>query len=77
LRERWSRPLVDAGIGFDLVVEDGGAAEVLLDTARKVEANLVVVGRRDHFPLRGRLGGVSQRVLAYAPCAALIVPSAP
>ena len=77
LRERWSRPLVDAGVGFDLVVEDGGPAEVLLDTARNVEANVIVVGRRDHYPLRGTLGGVSQRVLAYAHCPAVIVPPPP
>ncbi|HEX5096011.1 MAG TPA: universal stress protein [Acidimicrobiia bacterium] len=74
LRDRWSRPLVEAGVAFDLAVEDGGPAEVLLEVATKVGADVIVVGRRDHAPLRGTLGGVSQRVLAYAPCAAVIVP---
>jgi nucleotide-binding universal stress UspA family protein len=74
LREQWSRPLVDAGVALDLAVEDGGAAEVLLEAATKVDADVIVVGRRDHYPLRGTLGGVSQRVLAYAPCVAVIVP---
>jgi nucleotide-binding universal stress UspA family protein len=77
LRERWSRPLVDAGVAVDLIVEDGGPAEVLLGAAKNVDADVVVVGRRDHYPLRGTLGGVSQRVLAYAPCAAVIVPAPP
>jgi len=75
LRERWAAPLVDAGAVFDTAVQDGGPAEVILDVAARLPADVVVVGRREHYPLRGTLGGVSQRVLAYAPCPAVIVPS--
>jgi nucleotide-binding universal stress UspA family protein len=74
MEDRWTRPFVDAGVSFDLAVEEGGPAEVLVGTAARVDADLVVVGRRDHAPMRGTLGGVSQRVLAYAPCAAAMVP---
>lgn len=74
LRDRWSRPLTDAGVTFDLTVEDGGPAEVLINAATKSDANVIVVGRRDHSPLQGTLGGVSQRILAYAPCVSVIVP---
>ena len=75
MNEWWVRPLRDAGVSFDTVVEDGGPAEVLLSVAARMSADLVVVGRRDHHLLRGTLGGVSQRVLAYSPCPAVVVPS--
>jgi nucleotide-binding universal stress UspA family protein len=74
LEDRWTRPFTEGDVTFDVVVEEGGPAEVLLGTAGQVDADLVVVGRRDHAPMRGTLGGTSQRVLAYAPCAAAIVP---
>jgi nucleotide-binding universal stress UspA family protein len=74
MQDQWVRPFVDGKVSFDVVVDEGGPAELLLDTAAKTNADLVVVGRRDHFPMRGTLGGVSQRVLAYAPCAAVTVP---
>ncbi len=74
MQQQWCDPLVDADITYEAVVEEGGPAEVLLRTAKDTAADVIVVGRRDHGPLSGTLGGVSQRVLAYAPCAALIVP---
>lgn len=74
LMRDWCRPITDAGIAFDAVVEEGGPAEVLVNTATRIDADLVVIGRRDDQPLRGTLGGVSQRVLAYSPCPAAIVP---
>jgi nucleotide-binding universal stress UspA family protein len=74
MRESWCRPLQEAGVDFDVVVEEGAPAEVILNTAARVQADLVVVSRRDYHLLRGTLGSVSQRVLAYAPCPAAIVP---
>jgi nucleotide-binding universal stress UspA family protein len=67
-------PLVDADT-VDTITAKGGAAEVLLDAAEQRAADVVVVGRRDHGALRGTLGGVSQRVLAYAPCPAIVMPT--
>jgi nucleotide-binding universal stress UspA family protein len=75
MRERWCRPFVDAGVSFDSVVEEGGAVEVLLATVTRIAADLVVVSRRDRHLRSGTLGGVGQRVLAYASCAAAMVPS--
>jgi nucleotide-binding universal stress UspA family protein len=72
--DEWSSPLRDAGIAYDTVVAEGGPAEILLATAMRSSADAIVVGRRDHGPLCGVLGGVSQRVLAYSACPALIVP---
>jgi nucleotide-binding universal stress UspA family protein len=75
MRERWCRPFVDAGVSFDSVVEEGGAVEVLLATVTRIAADLVVVSRRDRHLRSGTLGGVGQRVLSYASCAAAMVPS--
>jgi nucleotide-binding universal stress UspA family protein len=75
MQDWWVRPLRDAGVSFDTIVEDGGPAEVLLSITTRMSADVVVVGRRDHHLLRGTLGGVSQRVLAYAPCPTVVVPS--
>jgi nucleotide-binding universal stress UspA family protein len=71
----WCSVLHEVGASYDTVIEAGGVAEVLLDTARDRDADAVVVGRHDHGALRGTLGGVSQRVLAYAPCPAVVMPS--
>ena len=73
MRESWSRELRDARIEFDVVVDRGGTADLLVATATETSADLVVVGRQDRDPMSGILGGVSQRVLAYAPSAAAIV----
>jgi nucleotide-binding universal stress UspA family protein len=76
LRDHWCGAFVDAGVPFDSVVEEGGAVEVLLGAVTRTAADLIVVSRRDHHLRRGTLGGVGQRVLAYASCAAAMVPSA-
>lgn len=75
MRDVWCRPFADAGVPFDQVAEEGGAVELLLATITRVAADLAVVSRRDRHLRRGTLGGVSQRVLSYAPCAAAMVPS--
>ena len=74
IQGQWTRPFFDPGVSYDVLVDEGGPAELLLDAATRKRADVVVVGRRDHFPMRGTLGGVNQRVLAYAPCAAATVP---
>jgi nucleotide-binding universal stress UspA family protein len=51
----------------------GEAAEQLVESARRLEADLVVVGRRNRSPLRVLLGSVSARVVRRAPCDVLVV----
>jgi nucleotide-binding universal stress UspA family protein len=52
----------------------GDAAELLLDTATDLGADLLVVGRRDHNALqRLVLGSVSTKILHRAPCDVLVV----
>ncbi|HWN22409.1 MAG TPA: universal stress protein [Gaiellaceae bacterium] len=51
----------------------GEPAEQLVEAARELEADLVVVGRRDRKSLRGLLGSVSWTVVRRAPCDVLVV----
>lgn len=52
----------------------GDPAVVLVDTAREVAADLLVVGRRGgDFVARTLLGSVAQRVVQQAPCDVLVV----
>ena len=51
----------------------GEPAEQLVEAAESVEADLVVVGRRNLNPLRALLGSVSARVVRRAPCDVLVV----
>ena len=54
LQDKWVRPFIDGGVSFDVFVDEGGPAELLLGAAAKNAADLVVVGRRDHFPFAAR-----------------------
>ena len=56
------------------VVEMGRAAEVILDAADRVKADLVVVGSHGHgFWGRSLLGSVSNAVIHHARCPVLVV----
>ena len=75
MQQQWCEPLTAAGVRFDTHVVEGAPAEVLIETATRTGADLVVVGRRSHGALQGTLGGVSQRILAYSPCPSVVMPS--
>jgi nucleotide-binding universal stress UspA family protein len=49
----WCKPLADAGVTYRVLVSQGRAASIVIDTARDTNAALVVCGRR------GR-GGVAE-----------------
>jgi nucleotide-binding universal stress UspA family protein len=52
-----------------------GAAHLIADTARDVDAEVIIVGTRGHSPVAGLLlGSVTQRLLHIAPCTVLAVP---
>lgn len=54
--------------------ETGGEpAEALLEKARELEADLIVVGRRNGGPLPAPIGSVSSKVVRNAPCDVLVV----
>ena len=51
----------------------GDAAEQLVETARELDVDLVVVGRRKSSLQRLVLGSVSAKVVRRAPCDVLVV----
>jgi nucleotide-binding universal stress UspA family protein len=58
-------------------IEAGQPAEVILERAKKLGADLIVMGRRGRGPLPSLLlGSVSSKVLQLADCACLTVKSA-
>jgi|SRR5947209_19758534 len=58
----------------ELRTTTGDPAVVLVEVAREVAANLLVVGRRGgDFVARTLLGSVAQRVVQQAPCDVLVV----
>jgi len=68
--------LLDAPNGTSVEVRTtaGDPAVVLVEVAREVAADLLVVGRRGgDFVTRALLGSVAQRVVQQAPCDVLVV----
>jgi len=57
-----------------LIVEGGHPAEAIVDTARKVGADLIIVGRRGLSGMtRFLIGSVSDRIARYAHCPVLVI----
>ncbi|MHB1550107.1 MAG: universal stress protein [Vulcanimicrobiaceae bacterium] len=57
-----------------LIVEGAHPAEAIIDTAHRVGADLVLVGRRGLSGVtRFLIGSISDRVARYAPCPVLII----
>ncbi|MDE2482069.1 MAG: universal stress protein [bacterium] len=63
------------GISAELLVVEGGhPAEVIVDTARSVGADLVIVGRRGLSGVtRFLIGSISDRIARYAHCPVLLI----
>jgi nucleotide-binding universal stress UspA family protein len=74
LRQAVIEALGDQADGVQLLVSAGTASSVLVQAARKFEADLVVLSRRPVHSPAWLLGEVSQHVLRNAPCPVLIVP---
>jgi nucleotide-binding universal stress UspA family protein len=64
-----------SGVEVERRSVEGGAAGVLIDTARKENADLLVVGTRGHGGFTGLLlGSVSATLAHHTPCPLVIVP---
>lgn len=63
-----------AGASIETRAEAGDPAVVLVEIAREVAAELLVVGRRGgDFVARTLLGSVAERIIQQAPCDVLVV----
>jgi len=68
-RERLQRRHVEARY----LETSGEPADELVEKARELGADLLVIGRRNGDPLRALPGSVSSRVVRHAPCDVLVV----
>ena len=63
----WCDPFTAAGVPFEFDVEEGRPADVLIDVARRVDADLIVVGARRLGLVRTiTLGSTSHKVIQEA-----------
>jgi nucleotide-binding universal stress UspA family protein len=71
--------LVAAGVDAEFRVATGvqrDPGDLIADEARKLRADVIVVGTRGHGRIAGMLlGSVTQRLLHVAPCPVLAVPT--
>ena len=66
--------LVSRNVAAAYLAPVGDPAEQLIETAREVDADLLVVGRRDENAIKRLvLGSVSSKVVSDAPCDVLVV----
>ncbi|PLX50275.1 MAG: universal stress protein [Desulfobulbaceae bacterium] len=69
-----SADLAAKGIKAEIVIKVGNPAEKIIDTAKEIGADLIVVGSHGrHGAQRFFLGSVSAKVLEHAPCHVLII----
>jgi nucleotide-binding universal stress UspA family protein len=68
-----SREKVKAGgVACDATLTDGAPADAIAETAKEVNADLIVMGTRGHTGLKHMLlGSVAERTLRIAPCPVL------
>jgi nucleotide-binding universal stress UspA family protein len=74
--EELAQPFADRGVTVERRLERGRAADVIVDAAREMHADLIIVGSRGHGPLQSMLlGSVSAEVVDHAPCPVLVTRS--
>ena len=74
--EATRRALAGPGREVDSVVKVGRPASTIVDDAREIEADLVVLGSRGHGAVMSAvLGSVAAEVVDYAPCPVLVARS--
>jgi nucleotide-binding universal stress UspA family protein len=69
----FATPLRAGGAAVSVIVRAGRPADVLIDVARELTADLLVVGNRGRGPARSALlGSVSAHLVDHAPCPVLV-----
>lgn len=75
LRADWAAPLNQAGVEFDVRIEDGLPADVILEVAAEVGVDLIVVGARRLGLIKElALGSTSHKILHHAKVPVVVVP---
>lgn len=68
------RMFAGANVSLQHEVREGSAGHTIVDLAKELEADLVVVGSQGHSPIsRMLLGSTSDYVATHAPCSVLVV----
>jgi nucleotide-binding universal stress UspA family protein len=74
LLKRAARGALSKGVEVETHAREGHPAEVIIDVAKQVQADLIVVGSRGLTGIkRYLLGSVSSKVSEHAPCNVMIV----
>jgi nucleotide-binding universal stress UspA family protein len=74
LLKRAARGALSKGVDVETHAREGHPAEVIIDVAKQVQADLIVVGSRGLTGIqRYLLGSVSSKVSEHAPCNVMIV----
>jgi nucleotide-binding universal stress UspA family protein len=76
LIDRMEKVAADAGIPAEFYAREGPPARVIVDVAREVGADLIIVGNVGMTGVRRVLGSVPNDVAHHAPCSVLIVRTA-
>ena len=71
----WLSPATTAGISTDVAVDEGNPVDRILDHAKSLEADLIVIGTHGQGGFqRFVLGSVAEKVLRKASCPVMTVP---
>lgn len=72
----WCEPLREAGVSFRTVVSDTDPVRALLQTARREETDLIVIGHQGDSGFLHRLvQGLSDHLIDHAKVPVVVVPS--
>jgi nucleotide-binding universal stress UspA family protein len=75
LEEQWCEPLRQAGVRYRTVLVDGDPVHALLQTARKEDVDVIVIGHQGDSSLAHRLfRGLSDGLLDHARRPVVVVP---
>jgi nucleotide-binding universal stress UspA family protein len=73
--ERFTTPLKQSGVPFDIDIEEGTAVHTIVDAAARLAVDLLVMGTHGRGGVEHiLLGSVTEKVLRRAPCPLLVVP---
>ncbi len=73
---QWAQPARDTGLKVDVVAREEDAAHLVLEVAKEEEADMIVVGREGHRPIRDFfIGSTADSIVRKAPCPVLVVPN--